>query len=108
MDENIGGTIGFGDEVPPFEDAVPVFEKRDKKADKVKAVNYVGTKPLLSGGDALKKEMMRLVNLYGKTPEKGLRVFVCTGGPDTNTPASSFEEYFRLGKTLLKYPLAPQ
>ena len=104
-EENVGGAVGFNDEVPPVEDGYAVFEKRDKTLDKVRCAAGPNSKNVLWGEEAMRKDIMRFVTLAAKTPEKGLRTY--TGGPsfDMETPLPNYDILIRLFRELLKYPV---
>jgi len=105
MDENIGGTLIIGDEVPPIEDAVEVFKKRDRTLDQTFMNYYGSSKAILEGEEPIRKEVIRFKNLFANTPEKGLRIGFATGGLDSSTPLQNLDAYIRVSHELLKYPL---
>ncbi len=105
LDENVGGNIIIGDEVPTVEDGVEVFNKRDRTLDISTMNYYASSKAILDGEEAIRKEIMRYSNLFAKTPEKGLRTGFATGGLDTSTPLPHMDAFIRMSIDLLKYPL---
>jgi hypothetical protein len=105
LEENLGGTIHVGDEVPPIEDGYAVFEKRDKTLDKVRIAHYLNSKKILEGEEAMRKDLMRYVTLAAKTPEKGLRTRIGPGAVDIQTPLPHIDIAIRLFRELCKYPV---
>jgi hypothetical protein len=105
MDENIGGNIIIGDEVPTVEDGVVVFNKRDRELDLTSMNYYASAKAILTGDEAIRKEIMRYRNLFAQTPEKGLRTGFANGGLDTSTSMQNMDIFIKLSHELLTYPL---
>jgi hypothetical protein len=109
FDEHIGGRLACDIGLPVFEDALRIFENRDKTKDITKvATSGFGTQEVLVGGKALLKGLLRDLRGKASTELKGLRcTYTPAGGAnhDVQTPLAHLDELSRLGLELYKFPL---
>ncbi len=108
FDEHIGGGLCADVGLPAYEDAIRMFENRDKtKNQSILWAAAFGTQEVLMGGEAMRKGLLRSARGTASTEQKGLRMTGGGGGGnvDIQTPLANLEELDRIALEVYKFPV---